>query len=52
MMEMIKTGNQKKEKGAVKLARRRLGSQRRALRKRDQVNNYIVQQRKRQQGKE
>ena len=52
MMEMIKTGNQKKEKNAIKLARRRLGSQRRALHKRDQVVNYITQQRKRQAGKE
>ena len=51
MMEMIKTGNQKKEKASVKLARKRLGSQRRANRKRDQIVNYITAQRRRQQGK-
>ena len=47
MIEMIRTGNQKKEKRAVILARRRLGSQRRALRKRDQMLNIIAAQRKR-----
>ena len=52
MMEMIKTGNQKKEKNSVKQARRRLGSQKRALAKKDQIVAYIVAQRKRQQGKE
>ena len=35
MLEMIRTGVQKKEKLAVKLARKRLGSQRRANAKRD-----------------
>ena len=35
MSEMIRTGVQKKEKLAVKLARKRLGSQRRANSKRD-----------------
>merc|ERR1711957_170994 len=35
MMEMIKTGNQRKEKNSVKLARKRLGSQRRASTRRN-----------------
>jgi len=48
MMEMIKTGNQRKEKNSVKLARRRLGSQRRALHKKEQIVAVIAAQRKRQ----
>lgn len=48
MMEMIKTGNQRKEKNSVKLARRRLGSQRRALHKKEQIFAVIAAQRKRQ----
>ncbi len=47
MLEMIRTGVQKKEKLAVKLARKRLGSQRRANRKRDQMLAVIAAQRKR-----
>ena len=47
MLEMIRTGNQKKEKSAVKQARRRLGSQRRAQAKRDQMIAVIAAQRKR-----
>merc|ERR1719262_105927 len=38
MVELIKTGIVSKEKRAVKLARRKLGTQRRANRKRDQIN--------------
>ena len=48
MMEMIRTGNQKKEKNSVKLARKRLGSQRRAQHKKDQILSIIAAQRKRQ----
>ena len=51
MMEMIRTGNQKKEKRAVILARRRLGQQRRALRKKDQIISFIAAQRKAQAAK-
>ena len=47
MLEMIRTGVQKKEKLAVKLARKRLGSQRRANAKRDQLLAVIAAQRKR-----
>ncbi len=47
MLEMIRTGVQKKEKLAVKLARKRLGSQRRANAKRDQMVAVIAAQRKR-----
>ena len=47
MLEMIRTGVQKKEKLAVKLARKRLGSQRRANAKRDQMLAVIAVQRKR-----
>ena len=47
MLEMIRTGVQRKEKNAVKLARKRLGSQRRANAKRDQMVAVIAAQRKR-----
>ena len=46
MLEMIRTGNAIKEKKAVKLARRRLGSNKRASRKRDELQTIIRLQRK------
>lgn len=46
MMEMIRTGVASKEKKAVKLARRRLGTNRRAQSKRDEINEMIRAQRK------
>ena len=46
MMEMIRTGVASKEKKAVKMARRRLGTHHRAQRKRDEINDLIRAQRK------
>ena len=46
MMEMIRTGVATKDKKAVKLARRRLGTQKRAQRKRDEINDLIRAQKK------
>ncbi len=46
MMEMIRTGVASKEKKAVKLARRRLGTHKRAQRKRDEINELIKAQRR------
>ena len=46
MMELIRTGVPAKEKKAVKVARRRLGSQRRAQRKRQEMINLIQAQRR------
>ena len=46
MLELIKTGVVSKEKRAVKLARRKLGGQKRANNKRDQINKVIMAQRK------
>lgn len=46
MMEMIRTGVATKEKKAVKLARRRLGTHKRAQVKRDEINDLIRAQRK------
>ena len=46
MMEMIRTGVASKEKKAVKLARRRLGTNKRAQRKRDELQNIIRLQKK------
>jgi large subunit ribosomal protein L36e len=46
MIEMIRTGVAIKEKKAVKLARRRLGTQRRAQHKRDEINDIIRAQKK------
>ena len=46
MMEMIRTGVSTKEKKAVKLARRRLGTHKRAQKKRDEINELIRAQRK------
>ena len=48
MMEMIRTGVASKEKKAVKMARKRLGTHRRAQHKRDEIIKVIAQQRKRQ----
>ena len=47
MMELIRAGERAKEKKAVKMARARLGSQRRAQKKRDEINRLIMAQRKR-----
>ncbi len=47
MMEMIRTGVATKEKKAVKLARRRLGTHTRATRKRDEINDMIRAQKRR-----
>ena len=46
MMEMIRTGVAAKEKKAVKLARRRLGTHHRAQHKRDEINDMIRAQRR------
>ncbi len=46
MMEMIRTGVASKEKKAVKLARARLGTHKRAQKKRDEINELIRAQRK------
>ena len=46
MMEMIRTGVAAKEKKAVRLARRRLGTHSRATRKRDEINDMIRAQKK------
>jgi large subunit ribosomal protein L36e len=46
MIEMIRTGVAIKEKKAVKLARRRLGTQKRAQNKRDEINEIIRTQKK------
>ena len=46
MMEMIRTGVASKEKKAVRMARRRLGTHHRATKKRDEINDLIRAQRK------
>ena len=46
MCELIKTGIVSKEKRAVKLARRKLGGQKRANHKRDQITKILMAQRK------
>jgi len=46
MVELIKTGTVSKEKRAVKLARRKLGSQKRANAKREQITAVIMAQKK------
>ena len=48
MMEMIRTGVASKEKKAVKLARARLGTHSRAQRKRDEINELIRAQKRKQ----
>ena len=48
MIELIKTGIVSKEKRAVKLARRKLGTQKRANAKRDQMNKFIMNQKRKQ----
>ena len=47
MMELIRTDERAKEKKAVKLARSRLGSQRRAMKKREEITKLIAAQKKR-----
>ena len=49
MVEMIKTGVPAREKKAVKLAKRRLGTHKRSQAKRNELVNYVQAQRKRQQ---
>ena len=51
MCELIRTGIPSKEKRAVKLARRKLGGQGRANRKRDQINDVLRAQKKQAQDK-
>ena len=46
MMELIRTGEASKEKKAVKMAKRRLGTQGRANAKRDDIQRIISAQRK------
>ena len=46
MLEMIRTGIASKEKKATKLARAKLGTHRRACLKRDEMNNLIQSQRR------
>lgn len=47
MMEMIKTGEAKQEKKAVRLARKKIGSHKRAQKSRDKIQAIIQAQRKR-----
>lgn len=49
MRELIKAGVASKEKKAVKLARRRLGTHKRALKKRDELTNLIALERRRRE---
>lgn len=46
MAELIRTGDAGKEKKSVKMARARLGSQKRAQNKRDQIQSIIFAQKK------
>ena len=46
MMELIRTDERSKEKKAVKLARARLGSQRRAMKKREEITKLIAAQKR------
>ena len=46
MLEMIKTGIVTKEKKALKMAKARLGSQKRAQRMRDNLNKIIMAQKR------
>ena len=46
MIELIRTGVASKEKKAVKLARQRLGTHKRAQHKRDEINEMIRAQKK------
>ncbi len=48
MIELIRTGDAGKEKKALKIARRRLGAHNRACRKRDEMNNVIQAQKRKQ----
>merc|ERR1711881_656264 len=48
MVELVKSGVVSKEKRAVKLARRKLGTQKRANSKRDQITKIIMSQRKKE----
>ena len=44
MMELIRTGDAQKEKKAVRIARHRLGTQRRALQKKSEMDTIVVAQ--------
>jgi large subunit ribosomal protein L36e len=46
MLELIRTGVASKEKKAVKHARAKLGTHRRAILRRDAISNIIQQQRR------
>ena len=46
MMELIRTDERSKEKKAVKIARSRLGTQRRAMQKREDINKLIMAQKR------
>ena len=46
MMELIRTGVAAKEKKAIKVAKKRLGSNKRAQRKRDELQDIIRAQKK------
>ena len=46
MIEMIRTGDAGKEKKAVRIARRRLGTNKRAQRKRNEIHEIIRLQKK------
>ena len=46
MLELIRSQDARKEKNAVKIARKRLGGQKRALKKRDQLLAILAAQRK------
>ena len=47
MDELLRAGEQSKDKKAVKIARQKLGTHKRALHKKDQLNAMIALQRKR-----
>ena len=51
MLELIKAGNASKEKKSVKIARRKLGTHKRALAKRDEISKIIQEERRKQREK-
>lgn len=50
IMDMIKTGGAAADKRVYKFAKRRLGSHKRAVAKREDIKNVVSQQRARQAG--
>ena len=50
IMDMIKTGGAAADKRVYKFAKRRLGSHKRAIQKREDIKNVLSEQRARQAG--